>query len=332
MAVIFGLPNKLCPTQLPTESDVVSHSYFLKNAKVNSGEWKQYTSVTEVARVVAEDVCELWAKTGIPWHGIANPRMVCRKVERLLNKAKDVLKVPVSRRDEATLAEGWGRLFDLSLCPHREVKQCGCPHCSAPHQELCDCGEDSKVPRDWVGFIWDQRGPRLMVFPVLDPVAVQESAAKKMRKDEREEKMERAREQWEVEREQFGAAAPDSDLVDSQGERLSQSLQIDSDETSDSDWECESKPEGEGSVSDVTSYNTIPLPRLSRECDRHTTSNRAGAQIANAALKDYGVVTKDTLNLLICPSKLARERSKWGAEAAKTHEAKGPLGKLYCTE
>ena len=58
----------------------------------------------------------------------------------------------------------------------------------------------------------------------------------------------------------------------------------------------------------------IPLRRFSRECDTYKQSNRGGAKLGNALLKDLGYVTKADQSLLICPSKLRRERERWGQE------------------
>ena len=70
---LFGFPKQFNPKVFPTESDMVSHSHFLKGEKISSGEWKQNTPISDVARVVADDVREVWAKTDIPCHGIQNP-------------------------------------------------------------------------------------------------------------------------------------------------------------------------------------------------------------------------------------------------------------------
>jgi hypothetical protein len=76
-------------------------------------------------------------------------------------------------------------------------------------------------------------------------------------------------------------------------------------------------------------YNTLKLKNYARECDRYKASNREGAKLANALLKDLKIVTKKDCSRLICPGKLRRERLKWGGELEKAHSAKTPLGGLY---
>ena len=70
------------------------------------------------------------------------------------------------------------------------------------------------------------------------------------------------------------------------------------------------------------------LPRFSRELDRYKQSNRAGAKIGNALLKDVGVVHEDNLQLRLCPAKVMRQRDKFGGIAAEAHDDKPPPGML----
>ena len=113
--------------------------------------------------------------------------------------------------------------------------------------------------------------------------------------------------------------APESELVDSQGDRLSsEGSNSDESEDSDSDWEEEAHS--------TIEYNTLQLRRFSRECDRYQTSNRDGAKIANGLLKDLSIVTESDKKFLVCPNKLRRERLKWGQKVVDKHNARNPPG------
>ena len=80
---------------------------------------------------------------------------------------------------------------------------------------------------------------------------------------------------------------------------------------------------------DKRKYNNMSLKQFSRECDRYRISDRAGAQIGNGLLKDLGIVRKGCTAKLICPSKLRRERLKWGEKLEQSHSlVKLPQG-LY---
>ena len=136
---VFGYPREMPPITLPTESDIVSHSLFLKREKIASKEWKQNTPLGEIAAKVTEDICELWSKTGIPPFGTTNREWVKKKTEKLLTKSRDILKISKERRNNVQLLEQWGALFDISQCPHGVKQHCGCPQCTIPHPESCNC-------------------------------------------------------------------------------------------------------------------------------------------------------------------------------------------------
>ena len=71
---MFGYPTSLDSNKLPTESDIVSHSVFLKRDKVASKEWKNNTPLGEISSKVADDVSAVWSKTDIPHHGTTNKK------------------------------------------------------------------------------------------------------------------------------------------------------------------------------------------------------------------------------------------------------------------
>ena len=328
----FGSPQELNPNFLPSESDIVSHTQHLKREKNNSGEWKNNTPVSDIARVVANDLCCVWDKTDIPHYGTLNPKWVREKIEKLLNKAKGVLKIPADRRNNVDLEEKWSKLFDISLCPHREEKLCDCPNCQIPHPEVCTCTGETRVPDGWISFLWDQRGKREQCLSHIDrqrlkieKERLEEEERIQLRKTVEKESMDKARRKSDMEVEALLGGAVDSELTDSQGNRLSEGEE-DTDEDSESDWE-----DIDESNSNVNSKrNTLPLRRFSRECDRYKQSNRGAAKLANALLKDIGIVTESDQTLLVCPSKVKRERERWGQELVRKKNATvGPDGYYY---
>ena len=48
------------------------------------------------------------------------------------------------------------------------------------------------------------------------------------------------------------------------------------------------------------------------ECERYNVSDRTGAKLANALLKDLGIAHVGNSCDLICPTRLRRQRQKWG--------------------
>ena len=88
------------------------------------------------------------------------------------------------------------------------------------------------------------------------------------------------------------------------------------DNSDDEDWvDIDVDPKGvEKNTVKVRKYNTLHLKNFAIECDRYGVPDRAAAKIGNGLLKDLGKVTKDNTSMLICPTRLRRERLKWGAK------------------
>ena len=321
----FGYPQKLNPNNLPTDSDVVSHSLFLRREKIASKEWKTNVSIEVIAINVALDVIAVWSKTDIPQF---DKRWVIVKVEQLLNRSKKVIKIPHERRNNVQLAETWGTLFDISLCPHKSKKICHCPNCSVPHPEFCVCPPETRVPDSWQSFLLDQREERVSCLSTVDRQKVREERdrAEQLLRDLDKKDSEESRLKKQRVRESSAVSiASDSELVDSQGDRLSgEGSESDESVDTDSDWEDE-----EDDTDKVVEYNTLQLRRFSRECDRYKISNRAGAKIANGLLKDLAIVTQNDMKFLVCPNKLRRERLKWGKLVVAKHNAKKGPGEFY---
>jgi len=70
----------------------------------------------------------------------------------------------------------------------------------------------------------------------------------------------------------------------------------------------------------LSSQNRVPLENLAMLCERFEISDRAGAAIATATLKDFGVITENE-TLVIDRSKLRRERNKYRLERQKEEES-----------
>ena len=71
------------------------------------------------------------------------------------------------------------------------------------------------------------------------------------------------------------------------------------------------------------------MKNFARECDRYCISDRAAAKIANGLLKDLKIVKRGETSMLICPSKVRRERVRWGAKLDKEGKSAKLPGGLY---
>ena len=76
--------------------------------------------------------------------------------------------------------------------------------------------------------------------------------------------------------------------------------------------ECEQgKQHADLRVSVVRKQNRMDLENLARSYDRFNISNRAGAAIASAALKDAGIITDDYCTYAIDKNNRKQQREKY---------------------
>ena len=61
----------------------------------------------------------------------------------------------------------------------------------------------------------------------------------------------------------------------------------------------------------ILQQNRVTLKELVMVCERYEVSDRAGATIASATLKAFGIVTKEDKRYVVDKSKLRRERQKY---------------------
>ena len=203
---------------------------------------------------MADDVNAVWDKTDIPHYG---RKTFKDKVEKLLVKSKDILKIPHERRNAVQLSEIWGSLLDISVCPHRSKEICDCPQCTVPHPEYCVCPPEIRVPDSWKSFLWDQREGRDACLSTVDWQKVREErdrVEKLMTGMDREEVNQNKMKKQRIKEEEVFDLATDSELIDSQGDRLSGEDSETDDTDNDSDWE-----DVEESNDTVVGYNTLQL-------------------------------------------------------------------------
>ena len=93
--------------------------------------------------------------------------------------------------------------------------------------------------------------------------------------------------------------------------------------------ESDSEEEWEDIAEPKIKRKKLSLPKFAKECDRYKVSNRAGAALANAILKDHGMITKEDTSMMIDHSKLRRERIKAGQLSEKKETENSLVG--LCT-
>jgi hypothetical protein len=121
------------------------------------------------------------------------------------------------------------------------------------------------------------------------------------------EQLQRIKLQKEKSDRQFISAPGFGEENDDQDSEVNE-LNVESD--TDSDWEDMPKDTIENEDGSKSSYNTT-------------------AKLGNALMKDLGLVKKESTSLLLCPSKVRRERKRWGGKLEEEHLAQSLPHGLY---
>ena len=297
---VFGFPSKLNSNQLPTKLSLYCHSQFLRREKIASGGWFKNVSTHEVAMAVANDCAQVWNLTGIPHqHGTDMERYIVQKIKVIIEEGNKLKKIPKKRRSDSS-TNSFEVLFDIAVCQHTG-------------SSVCDCPKNKKVPDGWKEFLMDQRNSRGMFVGQVDRAATRDvkiELEKTHVKEEKKKREDNRRDKWKEE----GAVQ----FQTVSGEEFESSC---SDSDTDGEWEDIEQPK--------IKRKKLSLPRFAKECDRYKVSNRAGAALANALLKDHGILTKDDTSMMIDHSKLRRERIKAGQLSEKRRSEQHLGNALY---
>ena len=200
-----------------------------------------------------------------------------------------------------------------------------------------------QVPVLWQNFLLDQRGPRLQMGSLSDRALSLRSSGERYltweelkAKQEARWRLEASEREEERVKKQKTKSDREKEMVDSkvysnpyhsgqEEEQQEEDDDIEEESDEDSDWEWEDEADTEVN----REYNKTSLKYFSRDCDRYKISDRAAAKLGNALMKDLGLVSRGKTKLLLCPSKVRRERVRWGAVRQKEHAAQPLPGGVY---
>ena len=182
------------------------------------------------------------------------------------------------------------------------------------------------MPIVWKYFLRDQRGERRLQGVLSDRLLSLRSAANREREEQEKREVIRykAEELERKKRQEEEKNVKSIDDIEQQVPTLNsledeenvEDVNDEEGEEDDSNWEdCEDKDTT--TKSKPSKYNTIALKNFIRECERYGLSDRGAAKVANGLLRDLKIVKKGETSNLICPSKVYRERIKWGNKLAK---------------
>ena len=287
---LFGYPRKFNQQQLPTVQEVYLHYLAVSNELKIKGQ--PIPGQSMIANQVATDIEHIWFRASIP---TISHKAVREKIIRcVVSKAQAQSKVAAQRRKKnCSLPDVFTKLFDIATCK-----------CDLSATGKCSFPKSHKIPPMEIPFLIDQRDKRKMMIGGIDTKTTSKIKSKQQKIMLQESKQE---------------------LNKAQLSALSSTQQCSSDESDNNDGNehTSDEPDSDCIIDDCNSPTTsqmrYPLPLLSAECDRYQISNRAGAAIVNAALKDLGVITPHDQHLIIDHSKLRRERLKYRQARCQSH-------------
>ena len=286
---VFGFPKELAKNVLPTCEDIFMAYCFNQQKEL-------YQTVNDIAKTVTTEVIEIYNTASIPT--IAFDSTV-KKVKRLIEKGNDLRKYPESKRTSTTYQEAlssFSSLFDI--CP------CKCVDAGVVERKDCNCPVDCKIPVIEWNFWFDQKTTRKMVIGKIDPVVTGKLQTL-------EEKKRKAAKFEDETRRKMGECSTVSEELEMEYTSEDQDIDessMEGTEEEDSDSE---------SCSTSGQQNRNQYPELCKATDRANVSNRDACLIANAVLKDLGLLSPENA---LHPSKLRRQRSAWRKKSVEVHK------------
>lgn len=282
---VFGLPEKLPVSKLPTYSDVMKNYLFIKYELKPDKTTKEPT-VHDISERLAMEVLEIWERASLPTVSL---KRILQLIRSYHDKYRSLMKPYQGRKNNANYQEKIDRfiadshrLFDICCCKCKLISNCA-------------CSKDSRVPKEEIMFLIDQRTKRKMMIGSVDVAAT----IKNKKKLERKEKsLLRSKEVIKFEKPSCSRSLPDDNLI-----TKSNNLRYNA--TFDPNFEMSKQV-----VTPPQKKRRFNLPSLALACDRTGVSDRSAAIIASSVLKDIGIISLNDASGVIDRSKLRRERTK----------------------
>ena len=286
---VFGFSKELTKNVLPTCEDIFRAYCFYRQKE-------EHLTSNDIVTTVASEVTEIYNTASIPTIAFDS---IMKKVKRLIEKGNDLRKYPDSKRTSVTYQEAlsnFSSLFDI--CSRK------CVDAGVVDRKDCKCPVECKIPAIEWNFWVDQKTTRKMVIGKIDPVAT----GKLQNLEERKRKA--AKLQAETRR-KMG----DCNVI---SEELEMPCSSEMEDTDDSSIEVTDDDSSESdSCSTSGPQNRNQYPELCKAIDRANVSNRDACLIANAVLKDLGLLSPENA---LHPSKLRHQRAVWRKKTVEIHK------------
>lgn len=282
---MFGAPSKFKENVLPTYADVMKNYLFIRQSLLDASPNKAEPTLAHISIILLAEIKVLWAKSSI---SIISDQQIIHLIRSYHEKVRKIKKPIKSRNSEVFLTKiaefrqaTEGRLFDISTCKCVDFLLCKC---------------NTKVPFREREFLTDQRTDRKIVIGSIDVITTK--------------KIERS-----LKRKRTETVTKPGIIITETAISRTNTFLIPEDHNLDDLNEANDFVNIANNVRTCqaipgTSQMRLALPSLAQACDRTGVSDRSAAIIANAVLKDVGLISKEEKSKIIDRSKIRRERKR----------------------
>ena len=321
---IVGGPSDLPVADLPLLGDVLAKAKQIKSTLSIDSKGREVFNKAVIEKLYL-DIAEIYHKSN------SNLVLISEKTAKLnltkiYTEYKELVRSGGSASSPKMVAfqAKCDKLFDLIICKCKilSCEESKCDGCEYSAHINCSCKKDKKIPRVELLYVMDQRSRRgdkgQFQIADLDKV-VTSDMQKTINRKAKDNKSSKPTKSDSPPPPTVVPAPPSSWLHDSREDLFIEEVDAADDHDlagvdSDPD-DHEFIPEFRSRKGKNTSQrNMMILKNIARECMRWGVSPKAGASIANAALIDAGVVTKEDQMKIIDKSKLKRQMEKYQNE------------------
>lgn len=300
---LVGKASELDMNELPTTGMLIQN--FLYISEKCKETTKKSPSAKNIIREVIQNVKKIWMHASIPT--VANVTAE-KKFEKIYNEYVSLKKYVTQAQRSSQAYKNKAEKFKNLCATLFDIAACKCSNL-----ELCSCKKNKKIPVLERQFIIDQRTKRKMKIGGIDKF----TSMKLQRREQRKE----------------------SSTKNIQNPNVSPTTVSPLTSTSDSETSSTSDvfeprsriddPREGTSKGPIQKQMRVQLPNLAKALDRAGVSDRAGALIASAVLKDVGIIDESDQTMVVDKSKVRRERKSSRIAAKEKRNRKRDVFGLY---
>jgi hypothetical protein len=299
----LGAPGPLPLAALPTAREVYLAICFAEQGEGGTEEDKVET--------VAGQVEQQFNKV-TPTMSVIKHKNTVYKINKLVENSKKFKWKTLKTKEKKTFLLNLDKIFDIAVCRH-DFEKCenaaycnSAINCKIPNLHLnCLCDFADKVPAEERHFMADQRSR--MKLGDKGKLAMARVNHFQTKRDQRTVQKRVEVDEPNVPEENIEPEDINPEISDPEEDEMESESESSGDEYSDHAVKRHIR---------AKTKNYIKLDNVAREADRYDIPNRALADIATAALLDYGVIDPEDPSLAVDPKKVHRARQR-GREKSK---------------